>query len=708
MYNWSGLLINKMVKKIKNKIEFILLLIVMLQVFLLVNMITANSYIIHQADGLTENAEISEEKNNLIDLINSGINLLTGFLSIKQIGIVSADEGEIDYDCCYETNEMGICQDIVSGTDPGLPKSCSSPNPNPCKDTNHCEYGWCFDPDEGLCSSGSPHARCIADGGEWDENWEADKCNEGCCIASKNTQFVTETRCENILEGYIDWSISEIKCKYYSVDEGACIHRGVCDFVTEQGCADLNGDFYEGYLCSHSDLNTDCEKQDYIDCVKGKDEIYWFDSCDNRENIYEGGSVEAEDRSWNNGMILSKEESCIPNSPNIGSTTCGNCGYDFQSICSKTGVGETSVQDGDYICRNRNCDNAPANGFDKDGKRKIQNRKNGEKWCIYEGYVGNYSSNISSFSADVVGSEHWIAHCHDGEVEINPCDNPYRGEICGEKKIPLDGEGKYRSEASCRVNLGFLCYALDPEAEDYKEACEDIPDCRLQTVYVDLDDEEDCNVTGEVCVGDSCISGEDCSGDGTCEDGKVCMWGKCIPEDHCVIDGTCDEGGKCETLETFKFDVCVPKYPKGFERDSTEDMDNGKTICGLATQTCTVVYERQVFVGWTCVLNCDCREQIFVKQMNDFCISLGDCGGYVNVEGVYKKNFDVTGAYQEESESKDENYYNRSLNQTYRNFELIIIDDGSTNNQKEMLEEFFSKRLEKMSKDFDKCFLGTL
>ncbi len=42
------------------------------------------------------------------------------------------------------------------------------------------------------------------------------------------------------------------------------------------------------------------------------------------------------------------------------------------------------------------------------------------------------------------------------------------------------------------------------------------------------------------------------------------------------------------------------------------------------------------------------------------------------------------------------------LNQTYRNFELIIIDDGSTNNPKEMLEKFFFERFKKTFKDFDK------
>lgn len=661
----------------KNKKGLILLAIVIFQIFLLINISIAYSYIIYQTDSLIENKIISEEKHNLKNLIGYGINLLIGFLSIKQIGFVSAQEDTIDYDCCYETNEKGICQDIIAGTDPTLPKSCSSPNLNPCEKTSYCEYGWCFDPEEGLCSSGSPHEKCTQEGGEWYIDWDADKCNEGCCIASKNTQpSITQTRCENILEGHIDWSISEINCKYYSLNEGACILAGGgCKFTTEEHCIDGLGrssnDFHEGYLCSHPDLNTGCEKQISIDCVDNKYEIYWFDSCKNRENIYSSNKND----SWNNGMVLSKEESCNFGEPNIGNEDCGNCGDDYESICAKTRAGETPVKDGDYICRDMNCD------INEDGDTDDNvDRKNGEKWCVYESYVGD--------SRDVVGSRHWLMKCVNGEVKKPFLCDDYRGEICAEKEIALTGGGT-RSKAQCRANLGFLCYTLDPDEEDYKEACEDIPDCRLQTVYVDLDDNEDCG-ENEICVGDACISGSDCSENGICSEGEICVWSKCIPEDSCVFDETCDEGGECETEETFKFDACVAKYPKGFDIDSTDDDKNGNTMCGLATQTCTVIYEKHVRADkdcqeewieehgdvscgdecrkhcrWWCVFNCDCREQIFVEQMNDFCISLGDCGGYVNVEGEYNKNFKVEGEYQEEIDGRWANEYTKDLDSEY-------------------------------------------
>ena len=54
-----------MMSKIKKDEKGIILLIVIFQIFLLVNMITANSYMIHQTDSLTE-TKIIEEKRTLL------------------------------------------------------------------------------------------------------------------------------------------------------------------------------------------------------------------------------------------------------------------------------------------------------------------------------------------------------------------------------------------------------------------------------------------------------------------------------------------------------------------------------------------------------------------------------------------------------------------------------------------------------------------
>ena len=81
-----------------------------------------------------------------------------------------------------------------------------------------------------------------------------------------------------------------------------------CSFVTRGECEQIGSlnNFHEGVLCSNEELNTNCERQSYSSCAEGLDGIYWFDSCGNRENIYD---VDL-DASFNGGEVLSKNESC--------------------------------------------------------------------------------------------------------------------------------------------------------------------------------------------------------------------------------------------------------------------------------------------------------------------------------------------------------------------------------------------------------------
>jgi len=285
---------------IKTEKNIIFALIVIFQVFLLVNMATANSYIIHQTDSLIENSK-TIEKSKTQKLINLGINLLISVLSIKQIGVVSAQEN-ISWNCCLETIEGAICQNIASIT----PEICvDNPIPTKCDQVSECQLGCCFDSDEGLCTTGSPKKECEDSNGEWDPQASCliQECQKGCCILGNNAQFITETRCEwlslqhGFEKDFRDIN-SELECLALSAsqDEGACILNNICTRQTEIECLSNSGDFYNGYLCSYLGLNTNCERQASVGCFTGKDEIYWFDSCGNRENIYSSDR----DLSWNN------------------------------------------------------------------------------------------------------------------------------------------------------------------------------------------------------------------------------------------------------------------------------------------------------------------------------------------------------------------------------------------------------------------------
>jgi len=508
------------------KKEFILLVIVGCQVFLLMNMVIADSYIIGQANPLMENLRGMNENNKIKNLINLGMNLLTGFLSLKQISFVSA---EVGFECCLETNEGGICQDIISGSDSSTDaNSCASPLQTGCDSVSECAKGCCVDSIEGLCTTQALQQECVNSDGIWndEDSCLVQECQKGCCMIGNNAKFITEKRCEYLssLQG-LDKDFrdleTELECLALSSsqDEGACVLSGICNRKTKQECFAIGGEFYNNLFCSAAP-GINCSAGEVIGCADEENlhDVYYFDSCGNRENI-------------------AKE-----------------CDYP-ENTCD------------DKSCKYLGCENAVANVG-------TQDRANGERWCLYDGSIGD--------GKDTVGSEHWIAYCHNGEVEIDRC-GEYRGSICTQSVIEEDGETF--SQASCVINEAFSCIDYNSEQSTLKENCEANTDCMIKNINVD---------TG------------------------------------------------------FKFDVCTPRYPHGFELTGGESLRKSLSteLCSLANQNCTVLYEKKLLGGWSCKSggNCNCEKAEFTNQMNDFCVSLGDCGSYVNYIGEGTKNIKVSGA----------------------------------------------------------------
>lgn len=125
---------------------------------------------------------------------------------------------------------------------------------------------------------------------------------------------------------------------------------------------------------------------------------------------------------------------------------------------------------------------------------------------------------------------------------------------------------------------------------------------------------------------------------------RVNEWQSCINAN--LGEGGCS-GFDCELSKVnvnanFQFDVCTPKYPAKASED----------VCNLASTKCDVMYVKEpkegLFGGsgeWECVENCECEQAIFTQQLNDVCRKLGDCGGYVNIAGVYTDGgYNVVGA----------------------------------------------------------------
>ena len=532
----------------QNKLKFSLVFAVAIQIALLINMPVANSYQVHQTEKILEKQ--IEEKDFGEELLDAGLNLLIGFLSIKQIQSVAAQE--ILQECCLETEQGEGCVDFFVAQENNCVVDLIEGD---CSNVALCELGCCTDPDEGTCTTKVTKQNCENSGGEWnsEENCAIAECQYGCCVLGDETQYAVEGRCER-LAGIYDLAKdfrqqikNEIECLNLgaSAIKSACIfEKERCERLSEVECNLKEGEYYLGKLCSNPTLNNSCERQDSVGCIKGKDEIYWFDSCGNPENIYSSDK----EVSWNLGNLLTKDQSCNPNDANANSQECGNCKYSLGSFCSESGIVGSKIQDGNFICKDINC-------IDEQGNE----RSHGESWCVYDGFIGE--------GKDTVGSRHWKRMCIDGEIVVEACAD-YRGQICVQGELENPDTNEKFDLANCVMNEASICRSYNSKQETMVGNCQNNSMCYINQVDVD---------------------------------------------------------------EGFKFEVCVPKYPKGMDL-SGESEDYGKEVCGMATQKCTVLYEKKTS-GWKCIHNCDCEDAIFGQEMNDLCISMGDCGSYVNYLG---------------------------------------------------------------------------
>ena len=272
--------------------------------------------------------------------------------------------------CCSETVEGEFCQyTAASNCKPG-----SLQSPTVCEQTSFCKLGCGFDAVGGKCFTSTPRFSCEQqEGCEWNSNPFCDiaQCQLGCCVLSNECSFTTQLECKRLTSQFPSVNMSfdegigtEVACinQCRSFERGACVFPdGSCTLTTRDGCP-MRGDetivngtgakagFHSKLLCSHPSLGTECARQQYTGCLPDREEVYWFDSCGNAENIY--GSDK--DTSYNNGVLLSKEESCNPDSNNLNNADCGNCNYLGGTLCMKVERGKKPTF-GDYACEDINC-----------------------------------------------------------------------------------------------------------------------------------------------------------------------------------------------------------------------------------------------------------------------------------------------------------------------------------------------------------------
>ncbi|MBM3230168.1 hypothetical protein FJZ22_00735 [Candidatus Pacearchaeota archaeon] len=344
------------------------------------------------------------------------------------------------------------------------------------QDVQQCRLGTCFSSTTGGCSAGTPRDTCTVAGGQWFDAPRENvlQCRLGCCLSGQQAVFSTEQACLRQAQTLGTTKVfrpeirTELACiaSGGSDKEGACLigqddeGKNNCIFGTQTECQTRRGVFHEGRLCSAPSLNTSCQAQQRTGCVAQKDEVYWFDSCGNRENIY----ALPKTTSFNGGGVQPKSASCTLTQQLTNAGICGNCNYLQGSIC-KRAPGVASI--GDFACRDLKC-------TDRWGNKRAP----GESWCAYQGSTGQDTNR----GTDTVGSRHFRETCVQGEVQQDACQD-YRNEICVQT---TSGTGATRyTTAACRLNRWAECVAYNnPQKPDEKEKCTQNPDCFVKQVSV--------------------------------------------------------------------------------------------------------------------------------------------------------------------------------------------------------------------------------
>lgn len=482
-----------------------------------------------------------------------GILFFAGFVSAAVAG------------CCSETcTPVQRAIQCSGGFIPGLSSCDSLPG---------CKIGGCYYSDSGWCdSAGVAKKICEDNGGEVIAEGDS-RCVMGCCSSlGRNTDIMTQSQCilkseEMGVNPTFQSGVSAEECKYGSSVQGACLLSGSefganCRRMTGEECIASSGDFKEGDLCSKYYEQTGCKAEDYIGCAleEGMYDIYWYDSCDNRENIYLGNEKSEKRESNNSGRIMTPQEVA---EAECDSEDCGICNYPRESICApyEEKLGDNEVKAGDFYCKTLECFGAPKNGggFEK--------KANQEEWCLFDAFIGK--------GKDPVGSEHYFMRCDNGEVKVD-------GDKFGERRAKLCVEGitpdRYSFTTSIENDYATCQSYNELSEEEMKIACEQSPSCiRMENI----------------CTGSS-------------------------PPGFIFWSDTTDTSGQ-EALTELEIASCGKKEG-GFSEGGIKL--GGDDLRWNAEGEMEDSINEEGFKKWA-------------FSRNNYCMSLGDCGDYINYLGVY-------------------------------------------------------------------------
>jgi hypothetical protein len=519
--------------------------------------------------------------------------------------------------CCEKTTDGANC---INTQEANCNTGFASA-PTSCGSTSFCNTGTCYNPVEGNCIQNTPKATCENDGGVWSEEDinSVAQCQLGCCVISDQAAFVSKTRCSRlssfvgVTADYFTDVEDEFSCILLAKGSqmGACVFEQgpdlTCQFTSRNECSgeesflginQTSGSgkkFYADVLCSAAELGTNCEKQYKTKCDGGK--VYWEDSCGNKENVYSSNSA----ASYNNGRVAEDDDVC---NPVAGSTSCGNCDYLSGGICAEkdNNFGEAGVNN---FCQATTCNDRSGN-----------NRKNGESWCVYDGKIGS--------GADTVGSRHFREICLNGEVIAEGCAD-YRNEICIHDELTNGFD-----VAACRVNLWQSCTSQEKQSDCLNR---DVRDCTWyeEVEGVDLSGGSSASQGSGYSSTSSGFSIYDMSLTGNAIVGSGTGTGE-LNVPLVVVDTTI---GVNESTNG----TCVPRFPPGLQFWNS---GSATSHCAKASATCTVTYEETLDWDFSkdkkIISGAECLDPEWGEKVNQVCVAMGDCGGYINFKGKYTQD----------------------------------------------------------------------
>jgi hypothetical protein len=571
---------------------------------------------------------------------SSSLTLLRAFV-IKWIGgnLVSAQSATL-WTCPQNTNGV-YCQEYPSAL---CSASCTTTCHPGTRDTYApCQLGTCFDPTHGVCTTSTPQSLCTQQGGQWSLTQPA-VCNRDCCAirpdgngGAAQAQYTTQAQCAYLgstLSAPVTWggayhTTNEVSCllKAQAPEEGACVlaldpvtQKHTCEFGTRASCLTKGGIFYADTLCTNPSLDTTCTKTTNTRCIPGKDEVYFVDSCGNRANVYDSTKLNDIAGYWS--TVVPRNQTCLLNSGSnslANQRTCGSCNYLQGSVCGtpRSGTDQTPTT-GNYVCRDLSC-------TDEWGAR----RQNFESWCAYDGRIGVDSPNSVRVVEQNIAQQSCISQTgtnltaeENTTITVNQSVlSPYCQQLANLTVTNAPGTNEER--------------AVDvPGSRHYKRLCVD-GEVRTEPCAQYRDE-----VCSQSTVTTSGLTQASC---------RVNTWQQCLAANSDREDlNKCEENPDCflkhVEVNQFKFDMCVPQFPPGLSLSQSGPSTNAEeTICSYGTQTCTYIEKKRIS-GWKCIINCGCKTKKFTETMNNLCISLGDCGGHVNLAGEFSdRGYSVQG-----------------------------------------------------------------